>query len=159
MSLPSWLWIPLGMVLIGVGCNRFLSANNLRWFNRLQRPQWLTFERLIPLIWTVVFIGVGWSAVLIWNQNPGSANSWILLGYYLVLELVTLSYTPIMCRLESLRAGTLIGATGWLLAILLAIAIQPRSTLATVLLFPYLIWSPIGTYTTWAMIQLNPDDA
>ena len=97
--------------------------------------------------------------VLIWDQDPGSPNSWVLLGYYLVLELVTLSYTPIMCRLESLRAGTLIGATGWLLAILLAIAIQPRSTLATLLLLPYLIWSPIGTYTTWSMIQLNPDDA
>ncbi|HBK65220.1 MAG TPA: TspO protein, partial [Cyanobacteria bacterium UBA11166] len=26
------------------------------------------------------------------------------------------------------------------------------------LLLPYIIWSPIGTYTTWAMIALNPED-
>ena len=68
MLLPSWLVIPLGMILIGVACNRVLSADNLRWFNRLQRPRWLTVERWIPLIWTVVFIGVGWSA----GANLGS---------------------------------------------------------------------------------------
>ncbi|MDP5339611.1 MAG: TspO protein, partial [Nodularia sp. (in: cyanobacteria)] len=27
------------------------------------------------------------------------------------------------------------------------------------LLVPYLLWSPIGTYTTWKMISLNPQDA
>jgi tryptophan-rich sensory protein len=25
------------------------------------------------------------------------------------------------------------------------------------LLVPYVIWSPIGTYTTWEMMQLNPE--
>ena len=158
MSLPTWFTIPLVMIVLGVGCNRLLSAGGLRWFNRLQRPQWLTFERLIPLIWTIVFIGVGWSAVLVWNQTPDSLNRWLLLGYYLVLEVVTLSYTPIMCRLESLRAGTLIGATGFVLALLLAIAIQPRSLTATLLLLPYLLWSPIGTYPTSSMIKLKPSE-
>lgn len=27
------------------------------------------------------------------------------------------------------------------------------------ILMPYLLWSPIGTYVTWAMIPLNPDAA
>ncbi|HEY9813633.1 MAG TPA: TspO protein, partial [Candidatus Sericytochromatia bacterium] len=27
------------------------------------------------------------------------------------------------------------------------------------LLLPYVIWSPIGTYTTWEMMKLNPNDA
>ncbi|MDY6803848.1 MAG: TspO protein, partial [Cyanobacteriota bacterium] len=26
-------------------------------------------------------------------------------------------------------------------------------------LLPYVLWSPIGTYTTWQMTSLNPEDA
>jgi tryptophan-rich sensory protein len=34
----------------------------------------------------------------------------------------------------------------------------PVSSWAGILLLPYLIWSPIGTYVTWEMSHLNPRD-
>lgn len=80
------------------------------------------------------------------------------MGGYLLLEMVTCSYTAVMLRTRSLRVGTLIGGTGTVLAILLAIAVAFFSLWATLLLVPYLLWSPIGTFTTWQMMHLNPDD-
>ncbi|CCQ65274.1 TspO/MBR-related protein [Crocosphaera watsonii WH 0402] len=32
---------------------------------------------------------------------------------YLLLEVLVMAYTPVMCKLRSLRAGTIIGATGF----------------------------------------------
>lgn len=158
MSVPAWLVVAVVTVLAAIAVNQFLNADSIRWFNRLQRPSWLVFENAIPLIWTTVFIGVAWSAVVTWNADPNSPETWVLMGNYLVLELVTLAYTPAMCRCKSLTIGTIIGATGFVLAALLAIAVQPRSNLAAWLFLPYLLWSPIGTYTTWAMIRLNPNE-
>jgi tryptophan-rich sensory protein len=80
------------------------------------------------------------------------------MGLYLLVEIAIIAYTPVMCKLRSLLAGTIIGATGTLLGLLLALSVWQVSVPAALLLLPYLIWSPIGTYTTWEMIRLNPAD-
>ncbi|AFY85198.1 TspO/MBR family protein [Oscillatoria acuminata] len=155
--IKSWMAIAaIGILVAGLGSA--LTGSDIRWFNRLQRPQWLTFERAIPIIWIVIFICGGWSAYLVWEADPGSQLTWVLMAFYVVLEIVTISYTPVMCKLQSLTVGTIIGGTGGLLSYLLALSVWPVSTWAVVLLIPYMIWSPIGTYTTWAMLQLNPED-
>lgn len=64
-----------------------------------------------------------------------------------------------MLRLRSLKVGTIIGGTGAVIGIILALLVFPISSWASLLLLPYIIWSPIGTYTTWEMMQLNPEDA
>ncbi|MCT7978232.1 TspO/MBR family protein [Laspinema olomoucense] len=155
--IKSWMAIAaIGVLVAGVGSA--LTGADIRWFKRLQRPRWLTFEWAIPIIWTVIFICGGWSAYLVWEADPGSQLTWVLMGFYLVLEIITISYTPVMCKLRSLTVGTIIGATGGLLSYLLGLSVWPVSIWAVVLLIPYMIWSPIGTYTTWAMVQLNPED-
>lgn len=157
IMIKSWLAIAAITVIVAVAGNRQLTVEDIRWFNRLQRPSWLTFERLIPLIWTIIFICGAWSAVIVWESNPGTLRTWVFMAFYLGLEMVTIAYTPVMCKLQSLKAGTIIGGTGAILSIMLAVSVFPVSSWASILLLPYVLWSPIGTYTTWAMIALNPD--
>ncbi|HIK31565.1 MAG TPA: TspO/MBR family protein [Oscillatoriales cyanobacterium M59_W2019_021] len=153
-------WMVIGAVTIAVGFlgSQALSQEDQRWFDRLQRPKWLTFENAIPVIWTIVFIAAAWSAYIVWESNPGSRSSWLLMGFYLVLELVTLAYNVLMCKLKSLLVGTVIGATCVLLSAILAVIVWDISQTASLLLLPYILWSPIGTYTTWEMLKLNPVD-
>ena len=149
--IPAWLAIALiGLTVIGV-LNR-TPADGLRWFFRLRRPDWLTFEGLIPLIWITILICGGWSAYVVWDNS----QSWGLMGLFLFLEILIMSYTNLMCRLRSLRVGTVIGGAGFVVGLILALLVFPISTVAGALLIPYLLWSPIGTYVTWAMISLNP---
>lgn len=156
--IKSWMIIAGVAFIVALGAN-FITPDDTKWFKRLQRPRWLTFEGAIPIIWTVIFICAGWSAYIVWERNPGTLTTWLLMGVYLLLEIVTIAYTPVMFRLRSLKVGTIIGGTGLIVGLLLAIAVFPVSGWATLLLFPYLLWSPIGTYTTWKMAALNPEDA
>ncbi|MEO0541083.1 MAG: tryptophan-rich sensory protein [Cyanobacteria bacterium P01_A01_bin.105] len=149
---PAWLVIAGVGVAIAVLSNR-LSARDIQWFQRLRRPAWLTFEIAIPLVWIVVFICGGWSAYLIWQRT----QSWGLMLGYGVLELLIMAYTPVMCKLRSLRVGTAIGAAGFIFGLLLAMPVGQASLGALLLLMPYLLWSPVGTFITWQMIRLNPD--
>ncbi|HBB33882.1 MAG TPA: TspO protein [Cyanobacteria bacterium UBA8803] len=154
--IKSWMVIGAVTLLVALAAS-WVTPDDVRWFNRLRRPRWLTFEPAIPFIWTVIFICGAWSAYIVWESNPGRPQTLQLMGLYLLLEAVTIAYTPVMFRLRSLKVGTIIGGSGAVLSIILAVLLFPISLWACLLLLPYIIWSPIGTYTTWAMIRLNPE--
>jgi tryptophan-rich sensory protein len=151
--IKSWMVIGGVTLLVALAAN-FITPRDVQWFKRLRRPNWLTFEAAIPIIWTVVFVCGAWSAYIVWENT----RNWLLMGFYLLLEIVTVAYNPGMLRSRSLKVGTIIGGTGAIIGILLTLAVLQISIWAAVLLLPYLIWSPIGTYTTWEMMKLNPRD-
>ena len=156
--IPSWLVIGLVTFAVPLILNRFLERKDFRWFMRLKRPNWLTFEWVIPFIWIAIFICSAWSAYNVWEAKPGYLSTWLLMGFYLLVEITISLYTLVMCKTRSLRMGTIIGGTGFFLGAILAVIITPISTTALWLLIPYLLWSPVGTFVTWQMMQLNPLD-
>ncbi|MBW4553433.1 MAG: tryptophan-rich sensory protein [Aphanocapsa sp. GSE-SYN-MK-11-07L] len=155
MNIPSWLPIAVVAVLLAALSNLSQTKRDFSWFRRLRRPRWLSFEWAIPFIWISILACAAWSAVLVWN----TAGDWWLMGCYVLLELLILAYTPVMCKLHSLRVGTLIGAIGFGWGCFLTLQVFQVSRLAAGLLVPYLLWSPIGTFVTWQMIRLNPREA
>jgi translocator protein len=155
--IPAWLIIGITAVLIGVGLNKIIGGDQ-RWFFRLRRPAWLTFEAAIPMIWIAIFIAGGWSAYNVWQTAPGTTSTWLLMVGYALLEVIILAYTPVMSRWRSLRLGTIIGATGCFFGLGLSVFVAQVSSMAFWLLLPYLLWSPIGTFVTWQMMLLNPGD-
>lgn len=148
--LKSWMVIG-GATLAVALLSNIIRPKDVKWFRRLQRPSWLTFEKLIPVIWTTVFVCGAWSAYIVWEQT----QSWSWMAGYLLLEVVTASFTPVLLWSHSLKAATYIGGAGFVIGLLLAFGVAQISAWAGVLLIPYLLWSPIGTYTTWEMDRLN----
>ncbi|WGV27695.1 TspO/MBR family protein [Halotia branconii] len=155
--IKSWMVIGGVAFLVALAAN-LITPSDRKWFKRLQRPRWLTFEAAIPVIWTVIFICGAWSAYIVWENDPRSTKTWLIMGLYLLLEIVTIAYTPVMFRLRSLKAGTILGGIGFIIGILLTFVVLTISGWAALLLVPYLLWSPIGTYTTWQMMSLNPEE-
>ncbi|MGC1306353.1 MAG: tryptophan-rich sensory protein [Phormidesmis sp.] len=148
--LKSWMVVGIVTLAIALLAN-VIRPKDVKWFRRLQRPNWLTFEKLIPVIWTTVFICGGWSAYIVWEQT----QSWGWMVAYMLLELVTVAFTPVLFWTHSLKAATFIGGLGFVICALLAIGVAGISIWAAVLLIPYFLWSPIGTATTWQMDKLN----
>jgi translocator protein len=154
--LKSWMVIGGATILIALVGN-ILRPQDIKWFRRLQRPTWLTFEALIPVIWSVILICGAWSAYLVWEREPGSSQTWGLMGFYALVEAVIIAFSPITLWSHNLKAGAIVGGIGFFLGCVLTVLVLPISTTAALLLVPYLLWSPIGTYTTWVMHQLNRD--
>jgi tryptophan-rich sensory protein len=46
-----------------------ITPNDAKWFKRLQRPRWLTFEPAIPFIWIVIFICAAGQLTLFGNAT------------------------------------------------------------------------------------------
>ncbi|HEY9661141.1 MAG TPA: tryptophan-rich sensory protein [Allocoleopsis sp.] len=151
-------WIVIGGITLLVALGSFLiRPRDIPWAKHLDRPNWLFFEPAIPFIWTTIFICGACSAILVWQHEPGSFRTWILMGFYLLVEVVTVAYIPATLRLRSLEVGTFLGGAGLVLGLVLSLVVWQFSNTAALLLLPYLLWSPIGTYTTRRMIDLNPE--
>jgi tryptophan-rich sensory protein len=143
------LLILLVMVAVGAGLNP--SREQFAWFIRLRRPDWLTFEGLIPLIWIAIYACFYASALLSWNASW----SWGLMAGYLGLQVLVQSYTWLICTTRRLSDGTAVGLAGWVWGVALALVVLQHSKPAALLLIPYLLWSPVGTLVTWQMQRLN----
>ncbi len=155
-------WIIIGGVtfLVALGSFLFRPKKDLSWVKRLSLPRWLAvIEPAIPLIWTFIFSCGAISAVLVWTHDPGSLKTWLFMGLYLLVEIVTVAYIPVTLRLRSLAIGMFIGGLGCVLGLVLTVAVWPVSALAVLLLVPYLLWSPVGTYATRELIDFNPEAA
>lgn len=154
--LKPWMVIG-GITLLIALASLFFRPRDTQWAKNLNRPKWLVFEPLIPVIWTVVFTGGALSATTIWEKEPGTLSTWLLMGLYFVLEAVTVAYIPATLRSRNLKIGTILGGSGVVLGIILTLLVWNISNVAALLLLPYILWSPVGTYTTWEMMQLNPE--
>jgi benzodiazapine receptor len=148
-TMPAWLSILLVMILVAVVLRP--GKDDFSWFLRLRRPYWLTFERLIPVIWMVIYACFYASALLSWRAT---ASGGLMTGYLILLLLVQ-SYTWLICRTRRLANGTAVGFAGWVWGIALAVVVAPGSFPACLLLIPFLLWSPVGTFVTWRMERLN----
>lgn len=153
--IKSWMAIAAVIFLVSLGAN-LVSSSDRQWFNQLRRPSWLTFEILIPVIWTVILICGGISAYLVWEQEMGSLRGWSLMALYVALEIMIIAYVPVTLRFRNLRWGTWVGLAGFGLGLSLTLSVWQISGDAALLLLPYLLWSPIGSYATWAIDRLNP---
>ena len=131
--IPSWMIIGGVTLLVAIGGLLF-KPRDLKWAAQLERPNWLTFEPLIPVIWTIIFTCGAVSAYIVWEKEPGSLKTWLLMGLYLTLELITVSYTTVTLRTRSLTVGTIIGATGAVLSVVLTLTVWQISDWAVTLL-------------------------
>ena len=147
--MPAWLAIAAVMVLVAILLNP--GREDFAWFLKLQRPRWLTFERWIPLIWIAIYGCFYASALLTWQAG----GRWAPMVGYLGLLMLVQSYTLLICRTRRLQSGTAGGFAGWVWGVALAAIVAPLSGRASLLLVPYLLWSPVGTFVTWRMQRLN----
>ncbi len=68
--IKSWMVIGGITLLVGGLGGAIAPPGGRKWFNLLRRPRWLTFEKLIPIIWTIVFVCGAWSATIVWEHEP-----------------------------------------------------------------------------------------
>lgn len=156
--IPTWMIIGGITFIVALGA-AWIRPRDTQWAESLRRPLWLFFEPLIPFIWTLIFSCGAASAYFIWQREPGSLYTWLIMGLYLLLEVITVAYIPLTLRLRNVKVGVVLGGVGVVLGVFLATVIAPLSAWALILLLPYLIWSPVGTYATLEMMRLNPDAA
>ena len=156
--MKKFKWTDLVIFIVSaelVGAVSALLSNGFTEFYRsLVQPPLSPPAILFPIVWTILYALMGWSAYLIYSEDdaPDRAKALIL---YAVQLAVNFSWSIIFFRFQQLGAAAV---TAVLLSILVAamiLSFRKIRTKAAVLNIPYLLWSLFASYLAIANWVLN----
>jgi translocator protein len=146
---PPWLLILITVAVITLVVNP--TERDFVWYRSLRRPEWISRQPWVALVWPLISVGFYGSALAFWQ----TAASWGWVAAYAVLLVLLRSPRWLSCRLHNLSAGLPLRLLSWTLTLVLALIVGPASPLASVLLLPVLVWTPVEAAIDLRMVGLN----
>lgn len=147
--MPPWSLILIALLVVTQTMNP--SERDFVWYRTLKRPGWISLQLWIPAAWFIINITFYVSTLTFWNAT----KDWSWVAAYTVLLILLRSHPWVICRLHSLAAGLPFWLVSWLATLLMALLVRPTSPLASWLLMPALLWTPVEAIITFQMIGLN----
>ena len=147
--MPPWLLILITVAVITLVVNP--TERDFVWYRSLRRPEWISRQPWVALVWPLISVGFYGSALAFWQ----TAASWGWVAAYAVLLVLLRSPRWLSCRLHNLSAGLPLRLLSWTLTLVLALIVGPASPLASVLLLPVLVWTPVEAAIDLRMVGLN----
>jgi translocator protein len=146
---PPWLLILITVLVITLVVNP--TERDFVWYRSLRRPEWISRAPWVALAWPLISACFYGSALAFWQ----TASSWGWMAAYAVLLVLLRSPHWLICRLHNLSAGLPLWLLGWTLTLVLALIVRPASPLASGLLLPVLLWTPVEAAIALRMVGLN----
>jgi benzodiazapine receptor len=158
MQPEAWDWTPIavaaGIALVVAVAGGVLTTIG-PWYQGLRRPAWKPPDWAFGPIWTTIFTLAAISAVLAWNADAGPERRGALLLAYAVNAVLNIAWSAIFFRLRRPDWALAEVVLLWLSILALIVVTLRVSTLAAVLLLPYLAWVGIAAVLNRAIVRLN----
>jgi benzodiazapine receptor len=125
------------------------------WYNSLEKPTFNPPNWVFGPVWTTLYTLMGISAYLVYRQgihNSQVKTALIIFGIQLFLNAI---WSPIFFGLRALFAGFVVIVILWIAILLTIFAFYKISTIAAVLLIPYLLWVSFATILNYSLWVLN----
>ncbi len=140
--------------LVGI-VSALLSGGFGDFYEKFTPPPLLPPSWLFPVVWTILYALMGFSAYLISSSDANQTNKTKALAIYWIQLAVNFLWSIVFFRFESLW-----GAVAVILILLALIATMilsfgKISPLAALINIPYLLWVAFATYLTIAVAVIN----
>ena len=140
---------------VGISSGLLASAKNNIWFDRLNTPTWNPPAYLFAPVWTTLYLLMGISLGIIWNNKTPELNkrcAYFLFGLQLFLNfwwsiIFFKFHSPAFALLDILLMDIVIITT--------IVSFSKFSKLAAWLLVPYIAWVLFATILNFTIWNLN----
>ena len=142
--------------LAGVVGSVFTMKAIPSWYKDLKKPSFNPPNWLFGPAWLILYTLMGIAAALVWEQGSGSPQvqtALIIFGVQLVLNVL---WSVVFFGRRSLGGGLVIIAALWVAILATIFSFWSISTLAAVLLVPYIAWSSFASLLNFYIWKLNP---
>jgi translocator protein len=154
---PTWKFIIsiLFCETVGICSGLLASASNNIWFDALNKPTWNPPAYLFGPVWTTLYLLMGVSLGIIWNNKATELNK--RTSYYLfALQLFLNFWWSILFFHFHSPALALLDIILMMVTILLTIfSFSSYSKTAAWLLVPYISWVSFATILNFSIWNLN----
>lgn len=151
MALALFLLLCLGTAALGTAWTN-LSVGD--WYASLQKPTWNPPDWVFGPVWTALYIGMAIAAWLVWRRRRmrGVWRPMCLFGIQLFLNAI---WSALFFGLRSPGMALIDIGLLWFAILATVVAFSRISSLASVLLLPYLAWVSFAAVLNWMLWTMN----
>ena len=154
---PEFLW-PLGIascVAIVVAIAGGVLTETGAWYDALKKPSWKPPDWAFGPVWTTIFVLAVIATALAWEAAAGTGARPLIFWALAINAVLNIAWSGIFFKMRrpdwALREVVLL----WFSILSLILVLGSVSTLAGVLLVPYLLWVSTATFLNLRIVQLN----
>ena len=146
--------IVLGVIAVAAIGGHF-SVMNREWYEALRKPVWQPPNWLFGPVWTLIFILTAISLILIWNTEPRSGLTCVIMAAAVLNGVLNIAWSALFFGNKLIFPAIYDALLLCLTVIFIMVAAWPVSRLASLLLIPYALWTAFATYLTSTIYRLN----
>lgn len=147
--------VAITFLAAGIGSLGMAGEATRQWYEQLNKPSFQPPDRLFGPVWTVLYALMAVAAFLIWQKGFEKRAVRVALGCFAVQLTLNALWTLVFFGLGSILGGLI--EIVLLLAAIAVTSIQFKkvSSLAAILMIPYLAWVGFATLLTAFIFALN----
>ncbi len=132
-----------------------LLTNLSPWYYALKKPSWQPPDWLFGPAWTLI-LGLGsWAFYLSWTQaGSGAERAWVA-TLFIINGLLNIFWSPMFFTWRRPDWALIEVPFLWLSILALIVFLAPISSLASLLVVPYLLWVSFAAFLNVTIVRLN----
>ena len=147
------IWI-LSAEIVGV-VSALLSGGFSDFYDRYTAPPLLPPAWLFPVVWTVLYAAMGFSAYLIHSSHSVSGNKEKSLAIYFIQLALNFSWSIVFFRFNALWAAFAVIILLLIMIIAMIVSFKKISPAAAYINIPYLAWVAFASYLNFPTAFIN----
>ena len=124
-------------------------------FNKYEEPPLLPPGWLFPVVWTILYAVMGYSAYLIKHSYGETSQKKTAMTIYWVQLALNFMWSIIFFRFEALWLAFVVIMALWVMIIAMILSFRKINPLAAYINIPYLLWVTFATYLNLATAIIN----
>ncbi|MFC1947768.1 TspO/MBR family protein [Chloroflexota bacterium] len=125
------------------------------WYRGLKKPRYTPPNWVFGPVWTILYILMAISVFLVWQQGLSAPGVSIAFTLFWIQLTANALWSYVFFARRSIIGGIINIIILWLLILATIITSFPVSTIAGILLVPYILWVSIATYLNIGIWMLN----
>ncbi len=138
------------------GLSALITADNMDLYSRINQPPLAPPSWLFPVVWTILFILMGISSAMIWQERGKNRQKVdIALSLYALNLFLNFFWSIIFFNMEAFLVAFIWLVALWVVILIMTIKFIRIKPIAGYLQIPYLLWVTFAGYLTLAIYILN----
>ena len=125
------------------------------WYATLEKPPFSPPNWLFAPVWTLLYILMGIAAFLVWRKGLENRGVRIALIVFLIQLVLNALWSVVFSGLESPLCGLIVISVLWVAILVTVIKFFKISRVASVLMWPYLLWVTFAAVLNASIWLLN----
>ncbi len=125
------------------------------WYRDLHKPAWTPPDAAFGVIWTAIFALAAVSGVTVWRAARSLITREWIIGLFALNGFLNILWSLLFFRFQRPDWGLIEVAPFWLSIAALILVFWRVSRMASLLLFPYLVWVSIAALLNYDIVHLN----